>query len=295
MLCADGLIIHIEMNWILLIIVVCGISMQNVSQKAYNTKTNGGAFLFSAGSALFAGLFFVINSGGNLNFTSDIFIYSLFFAIAYAISVVGLFLSIKTGPLSFTSLISSYSLIIPTFYGIFVLNEAFSFTFAIGLGLLLISLALMNFEKSGTERKITGKWVFFVFLAFFGNGMCTVVQKIQQDAFSGSFKNEFMIIALAIVFASLALIAVFAEKKQLTQSFKGSKWFILCGLCNGLVNLLVMILTGRMNVSIMFPFISAGEVILTFAISRLVYKESFSAKQYLGFVLGVLAIIALNL
>ncbi len=269
--------------------------MQNVSQKVYNTKTNGGVFVFSAGSALFAGLFFVISSGGRLHFSSDTLIYSVFFAIAYAISVIGLFLAIKTGPLSFTSLISSYSLIIPTFYGLFVLNEELSITFVIGLVLLLVSLALINFEKNDTERKINGKWIFFVFLAFFGNGMCTVVQKIQQDAFAGGFKNEFMITALAIVFVSLALVAAFTEQKQLTRSLKGSKWFILCGLCNGLVNLLVMILTGRMNVSIMFPFISAGEVILTFAISRLIYKENFSANQYFGFVLGVLAVIALNL
>ena len=170
-----------------------------------------------------------------------------------------------------------------------------SSTFIIGLALLFISLALINFEKKGTERKINAKWIFFVLIGFIGNGMCTVVQKIQQDAFSGGFKSEFMIMALAIVFTSFALIALFAERKQLAQSFKGSKWFVLRGLFNGLVNLLVMVLSARMNVSIMFPFISAGGVILTFIISRLIYKEKFSSKQYMGFVLGVLAVITLNL
>lgn len=269
--------------------------MQSVSEKEYNIKTNGGAFVFSAGCALFAGLFFVITSGGNLYFTSDTLVYSAFFAIAYALAGIGFFLSIKTGPLSFTSLISSYSLIIPTFYGIFFLNEKVSFSFIIGIILLLVSLALINAEKKETERKITAKWILFVLIGFIGNGMCTVVQKIQQDAFSGGFKSEFMIMALAIVFVSFSLIAFFAERKQLAQSFKGSRWFALRGLLNGLVNLLVMVLSARMNVSVMFPLISVGGLILTFVISWLIYKENFSSKQYLGFALGVLAVITLNL
>ena len=289
------LIASVNLNWILLAIVVCGISVQSISQKAYNTKINGGVFAFSAGSALFAGLFFVISSGGRLDFTTSTLLYSAFFAIAYATSIAGLFLAIRTGPLSFTSLISSYSLVIPTFYGIFILNEEPSVTFIIGLVLLLVSLALMNFKTADAERKINGKWIFFVFLAFLGNGMCTVIQKIQQDAFRGAFKSEFMICALAMVFIAFALVSVFAEGKQLAQSIKGSKWFAICGLFNGLVNLLVMILTGRMNVSIMFPFISAGGVLLTFVVSRLLYREKFSAKQNIGFALGVLAVIALNL
>ena len=269
--------------------------MQNVSQKEYNIKTNGGAFAFSAGSTLFAALFFVISSGGKLNFTSDTLIYSAFFGITYAFAVIGAFLAIKTGPLSFTSLICSFSMIIPTFYGLFFLDEKASVSFIIGILLLLVSLALINAEKKGDERKITAKWILFVIIGFLGNGMCTVAQKMQQDAFSGSFKSEFMIVALLFVFVSFALISFFTERKQLSESFKGSKWFIMRGLLNGLVNLLVMVLSARMNVSLMFPLISVGGLILTFAISRLVYKENFSSKQYIGFALGVLAVITLNL
>ena len=269
--------------------------MQSVSEKEYNIKTNGGAFTFLAGAALFAGLFFVISSGGKLSFTPDMLFYSVCFAIAYALAVIGSFLAIKTGPLSFTSLISSYSLIIPTFYGIFFLNEKVSFSIIIGIILLLVSLALINAEKKETERKITAKWILFVLIRFLGNGMCTVVQKMQQDAFSGSFKSEFMITALLIVFIAFSLIAVFTEKKQLARSFKGSRWFALRGLLNGLVNLLVMVLSARMNVSVMFPLISVGGLILTFVISWLIYRENFSSKQYLGFALGVLAVITLNL
>lgn len=289
------LVIHIGLDWILLIIIIFASSMQNVSQKEYNIKTNGGAFAFSAGSTLFAALFFVISSGGKLNFTSDTLIYSAFFGITYAFAVIGAFLAIKTGPLSFTSLICSFSMIIPTFYGLFFLDEKVSVSFIIGISLLLVSLALINAEKKGDERKITAKWILFVIIGFLGNGMCTVAQKMQQDAFSGSFKSEFMIVALLFVFVSFALISFFTERKQLSESFKGSKWFIMRGLLNGLVNLLVMVLSARMNVSLMFPLISVGGLILTFAISRLVYKENFSSKQYIGFALGVLAVITLNL
>ena len=69
--------------------------------------------------------------------------------------------------------------------------------FFIGLGLLAISLFLVN--KKNDKCPITPKWLLFVFLSFTGNGLCSTFQKMQQIAFGGAYKNEFMIISLAIV------------------------------------------------------------------------------------------------
>ena len=284
-----------EINWILLTVAVFGLIVQLIAQKTYNLKIGGGAFVFSASSALFAALFFVISSGGRLSFNPWVLLYSLFFAIAYSVSIVGLFLAIKTGPLSLTALITSYSLLIPTFYGLIALKEPIKWTLTVGLILLFASLTLINLKKGGKEKKINGKWIIFILLAFLGNGACSVIQKMQQASFAGEYKSEFMIFALITVFTSLAAVALFAERSKIKKSLSGWIWFIIWGFANGTVNLIVMILTGRMNVSVMFPVISGGEVVLTFIISRFFYKEKLTRIQDAGFVLGVLAVIMLNI
>ncbi len=64
---------------------------------------------------------------------------------------------------------------------------------------------------------------------------------------------------------------------------------------NGLVNLLVLYLNGRMSASILFPLISGGSMVLILLWSLLVRKERFSARQTVGFLLGILSIVLLNL
>ena len=160
---------------------------------------------------------------------------------------------------------------------------------------LFVSIALVNAVKKD-DGKISLKWIVFILLGFAGNGLCTVIQKAQQQAFSGAYKSEFMIVALAIVAIGFAIVALITQKDAVRQSFGVSGfWGVLCGVCNGAVNLLVMILTNRMNISVMFPLISVGGIILTFIVSRCVYKEKLSAKQKLGALFGILAVIALNI
>lgn len=284
----------IDLNFLLLILIIIGISAQQITQKIYNRRSSG-AYTFTALSALCAAMFFAALSIGSFSFDSGILIYSFLFALAYMTSIVGLFLAIATGPLSLSSLFSSYSLLIPTFYGIIFLKEKMDLLFGIGIAALLVSLVLTNKEDKG-EKKITPIWILYVLLAFLGNGSCTVIQKIQQERFDGGYKNEFMLIALLLVFAvSMVLALVFERKDMKLNVKKGGIFCVLCGAFNGMVNLLVMVLTGRMSISVMFPVISAGGIIVTFIISRFIYKERLSKLQNVGFLLGVVAVIILNI
>lgn len=286
------------LNWLMLATVILGLIVQSVSQKTFNMKTSGGVFTFGAAYSLFAALFFVATSGFKLQFTVGVLIYSIFFSLGYATSVVGLFLAIKTGPLSLTTLINSLSLLIPTLYCLIVLKEPIKVSLIIGLVLLLVALVMINLKKKGEEKKVNFKWVIFVLLAFFGNGSCALVQKMQVQEYGSDYMHEFMIMALLLVFLSLGTVAVFTERKLIKPGLRGAPWFMLCGIFNGICNLLVMILSkpdSGMNSSVMFPVISGGDMVLTFIISRFFYKEKLTRTQDIGFILGVLSIIALNL
>ncbi|MBE5041115.1 EamA family transporter [Ructibacterium gallinarum] len=284
------------MNIIFLIGIILGVTLQQVTRKAYYNRLSGGAYSFSAASAFVALLFFLIVSKGRLEFNRQVLGYAAGFALAYSMACVGTLLAISAGPLSLTSLVISYSLIIPTFYGFAVLGEPIDFFILFGVILLFVSLVLIHFEKNGTEKKITLKWVIYAAVAFVGNGMCSTMQKMQQIKCNGLYKNEFMVIALGVSVIVLTAATLIPERKSLSVYMKkGFVWYISCGIANGVVNYLTLVLSLRMPASIMFPVISAGGIITTALVSIFVYKEKLSLQQYIGLGLGTFAIVVLNI
>ena len=285
-------------NALLLLLVIAGLSAQNVTKKQYNIKTvNNGAMFFSSISAMCAALFFVFKKDLALFSEPKLLPYAFGFAITYAMAIIFSYLAISCGSLAITSLVSSYSLMIPTFYGIFFLNEKTSLWLFLGIALLCVSLVLINLKKNNQkdEVKITPRWIVYVILSFLGNGLCTTVQKQQQLDFNGMYKNELMIIALVTVSVCVFVFSLFREKKQIKGCVKFSWLAVICGVANGAVNMLVMVLSNRMPASVMFPLVSSGSIVATVTISILLYKEKLGNMQKFGVLLGIGAIICLNI
>lgn len=283
------------MNGVLLAAISVGICIQQVAKKAYNSK-GGGAFTFSAAGAAFSLIIYLLTGGGSLNFTGEIIPYALGFALTYSMALIGSFLAVKYGPLSISSLVMQYSLLIPTVYGLTVLGEPVKLTLLIGLALLGISLFLVNKKSKEQGVRLSFKWAICVLVNFVGNGGCSTIQKVQQLDFNGAYKSEFMLIAIAISVVVLFVAALFTEKDRVGYNLKtGLGWYALCGLANGGVNFGTMVLANRMSASLMFPIISAGGIIATSLVSVFFYKERLSAHQLVGLILGIVAIVAMNI
>ncbi len=278
---------------IILIGIIFGTSIQSVLKKAYNKRGGISVFIFSALTVASAAVFFVASAKYPLNFTLDILPFAFGFAAAYSCATIFGMLAINEGSLSLTSLATSYSLLIPTLWGLIFYDDTATHWFFIGLGLLLISLVLIN--AKGGEIKITLKWGIFVLLAFLGNGICSTVQSgYAKDHDSGT--SELMIIALSVVFIIMLCASFITERSDILASVR-KNWhlMVLCGAANGAVNLFVILLSPEMNTSLMFPLISAGGIVLTSLVSIFIYKEKLSLLQYIGMVLGIGAIVFMNL
>lgn len=281
------------MNILYLVVIVLTLSMQNVTKKGYTQKTLGGVYTFSVMTCLAAAVLFMVTSGG-FEWESGLVPYALAFAIAYCTTTVFTVLAIGCGSLSLTNLMISYSLMIPALYGVVFLKETLSLFFYPGIILLVISLFLIN--QQGEKTKIRLKWIVCVILAAVGNGMCSTFQKMQQVQFEGAYKNELMILALIAGAIGLGALALIQERKEMVTCMKkGWLYAVSGGVCNGVLNLFVMILAGRMSASLMYPSISAGGIIVTYIISKYFYKETLTKKQFVGFVLGIVSVILLNM
>lgn len=283
--------------YLLLGITALTVTCQNIFKQKFNNKCEGGAYLFSGMIALFAMIFFLAVNRDTYYSVSLLFP-SFAFALSYAAATVFSVLAIRQGSLALTSLIISCSLLIPSFYGIIFLDEPVSVLLIVGTALLVVSLILTNYQKDDTAKKPTLKWAIYVILAFIGNGMCSTVQKAKPLYYGEAGNNLFMAVALGMVaLIMLVLALVSREERPAMGTVLKRGWLLalLCGAANGLSNFLVIYLNPLVPASVMFPIISAGSVVLVFLYSVFINHEKFSARQNIGFLLGIISIVLLNL
>lgn len=289
------------MDYIMLFASMFTIMIQHVFRQKFNDSGAKNTLLFSSLTAFTAMLVFVATNN-DWSWNMGIFGYSLAFSLSYGTALATSVIALKYGPLAKTSLISACSLIIPSIYGVVVQGvmrgnkDAFSLTLIVGLIVLIISQFLVNNEKD--DKKPTLKWIIYVLLCFLSNGFCSVIQVVKQEQYGTQCNNVFMIIAFFMVSVALLIMSLSTKEMRLDVGFtvkKGWLLALLCGVANGVTNLFSLILGGRMPASIVWPVMSGGSLVLVFLWSFFIKKERYTPVQYVGYALGFLAIVLLNL
>lgn len=287
------------MNYFLLFLTALFIVFQKVIQDRYNAKCRSGVFLFSGMISFFAMCFFMAVNRDWV-WSSELIIPAVSFGLSYAAATVFVVLAIKCGSLAKTTLIMSYSLLVPAFAGLVILREPIGIPMIAGMILLVLSLWLTNHRKKTADtpkERISLKWLVFVLLGFVGNGMCSTVQKLAPH-YLGADVNLTLSTIAALGLSTVVLIAAsfLTKETDLKSTLRvGAPLSLFCGLFNGAVNYLAIYLNQFIPASVMFPVLSAGELILIVPYALLVRRERFTAKQWIGFGVGVVSVVLLNL
>lgn len=286
------------MIYYLLLLVALPLSntLQNIAQKQYSMKKeNSNVYLFSAVTTVVAMCFFIVTSGFQLDFTLKQLPYSLAFAVSYAVGWVTSMLALQYGSMALTSLIISLALVFPTLYGI-LQGEAVTVPVALGFALLVAAMVLVNLNSKG-GYKFSMKWFICAIIPFFTNGVCGISQTMNKQKLGDAYSHEFMIVALAV--AAVMLFAfVFLRKggADTGKEFRVCVPFALAnGVGNALVNFLMLFLIGNIPNTVLFPTNSALGMAAAFMLAYFIYKERFSKTQYIGYVLGAVSVVLLNL
>jgi len=281
------------MSALLLMLSVLGLAGQTFFNKLYGKKCKGGGLIFTAGMSFFALIPFLLTLNG-MTLSAKITPFSLMFSAAQGITVLFQLLALKYGSMGRTALVQSFSLLIPAVYGICFLGDSVGMTLILGLILLAFSLYLVNYQAEKT--KLSGKWLLFVLISFFGNGMCSIIQKEEQLRLGNADTSVFMALALAITTVIFSVLSFVGEKGEAVTAIKSGWYFMAAvGLLNGIVNWMVIFLNRSVQASVLFPVLSAGSLIVSFLLSCVVFREKYTKKQLFGFVIGVAAVILLNL
>lgn len=272
--------------------------LETVLVKNYGKKYGKGGMFFNAIICLAATLYFFVTDKGGLVFPKEIWAYGIVNCTMYAVGFYSGYVAYKEGSYALTKLFLSFGILISIFYGIVILHEPTTPLTYIAVVLILFSLFLMNYQKntSNTKNKISLKWIINIVLVVLSNAAIGIIGKMQYDTFDGGYKNEFLIISLAGAALSLLVLGFILERSTFKAIFKhGLLYGAGAGVCNGINNLLTLVVYAYLPISVASPIKSVMNIVLSFVVAVLMYKERFTKQQIVGVSIGVLAILLINL
>lgn len=250
-------------------------------------------------AAFICSLLFVLKDIGALFHVSAFtLILSLFFGFSVAATQILQAKAMGRGPASMVSLVYSCGFLVPILYGLAFWNEEVSLLKWIGVGLLILTLFLI-LDKRG-EKCPAARWLPFAVLAMLGSGANAIFQKTHQYSDVSEELPFFLTYSLffSAVFTCIAYACLRKEKKEYSAKWRAAEqiWIPIClGVCVSLLNFLNLHLSGKLPSVIHFPVYNVGSLLLTTAISALIYRDIPTKRQAIGFAVGILAILIVGL
>ena len=223
--------------------------------------------------------------------------FSMLYQILYVIAL-------SMGRMTLTVIINNFGMLVPMLVAIFFLGEDFTLLIGIGAALALTSLCLSVANKS-KKGKASGKggegavWLILTLLVFLTNGFASLSQKLYT-ARAGEDFQLFEFICIAYMIAAIEAFAVFGilvprDKKKGIKLVSKSTVLLGCavGASLGVFQCVNTIAMSLIDATIYYPAYNCGTSIMLALIGAILFKERFTARQYIGIGLGVVAILLL--
>ena len=264
-----------------------------------NARLLSAAFLTAAAGAISWTVSFLL---GN-RVSADMLFYAIPFACLYAVGTLLAYTAFSIGPLSGTTLFGNSSLVLVILFSCVYFKERLTLVGGIGVVGALLSLILLNLpEKSdGGKKGINLPWILVCVGMLLCNSLLSIISKLRQTGAAG--KDPFAFMALcysftfiaAIISYSLTQIKQSSIKKDLSEVRQSLFPLAIQSTGNAGANLLVTYLASRVNASVLYPFQIGGGLILTVICGFIFFRDRATIKNILGIIIGVMAMVLLNL
>ena len=255
-------------------------------------------------SACLVGLVFAISGG--IFFHSQTIIYAGIYSVFLIIACFCGLQALSCGRMAFTSMIASFSLIVPCLFGWLFLKETLSTCGIIGFVLVCVSIVLLNYKKKGQTGALSVKCWIYSIITMLANGGASVVQKLHQTEFPNLYRGEFMLYSMAFAFLVFLVIMLFSKSQnnqnQSSQNNENNKtkkktlfYGAIAGVCNCLANFFILYLSAGENASVLFPTISALNMVFACVIGRIFFKEKINLVQVISIIIGITSVVLLKI
>ena len=258
---------------------------------------------FSA-TAMVGALASALITKGNLYIPLSGILTAALFGCVFSLCVFTNLKALEDGPLSLTTLIVNFSLIFPLIYSFCFLGEPITPVRIIGILLLVVCMFLFTNPKVTGEKKISLKWILLAGASMLCNGLLSVVSKIYAMASENAYASQYLVFSYFFAtVTSLILFAVLRSRQKKEERIAPKAFFspvmialfVLIGFANFGLNLMVLLLATLMDGAIVYPAVQGGGPMIAIIGSRLIFGEQISWKKWAAILLGVAAIVLLNL
>ena len=282
------------MDYLYLSLATVFFAVSSISGSYYNKcteKWKNVSVLYIISNLFTVLIFWGISYAIDFSFDVRVLPYSVLLGAFFSTAVAGQLYALKHGPVSLTAFLMQLSLIGTTIWGFFFWDTAFTLFIAVGLALIVISLFLCLYTKE-KQTAVSWKWIVFTAMAFFGNAGGTITQKTQQLSFVGQHKTMLMFFAMLFAFFVCLILFMRTDKKDFSAALKKAWCFpVVTGVTNGFLNLFVMLLAvSTLSPSVVYPVIAVGGLLITTLYSFFVFKEKLKWWQWLGVLIGTVAV-----
>lgn len=280
------------MTTILLVLSISSVVLQNgifniVCKKAL--KTNDDIYKFNIFVyAVCILVFGILTLNGKISLYTVLL--GMLFGVVTALSNLYKMLALSKGPMHITLLITTSSMIIPTLSGVFF-GEKFSLLKLIVVFILVYFIYLS--VGKGNDSKINKSWVIYCLFTFVLMGSIGVIQKIHQTSVHKSEISGFLFVSffISLIISGLRI----KEKRSFKVSPKLIPLALVCGVCTFAMNFINLKLSGLLPSQLFFPLAQGSTIVLSSAMSVVLFKEHLSKKQTIGLIGGIASLIAICL
>lgn len=235
------------------------------------------------------------------SFDSKVLPYSVLYGVGYAVFLVGLNGALQAGSSALTGFIKQIAFVFVALWGFVFWNADPTVTILAGIILITVALflCLVPLGKNagkGTFR-IAGKWLLYALMVLVGNAGCSIIQKTQQMHFDGQHGKQLMLGATLIAAICCTLMGVRSDKRNWAKAFK-KYWYypVIAGASSCICNFfIIMMASTTLSPSLIYPALAIGGLILTTLVSVVTCKEKLTPSQWVGLVVGAVALVFLNL
>ncbi len=240
----------------------------------------------------------LITSHSFYGFNSQTIIISLFSGMFLAISSICGLKALSCGTIVLNSIFATSGLIIPCILGAIFFNEPLTTIHIICILGVLLSAVLLISSSGDLTGGFNKKTLLYLLGSFFSNGMVMFCQKLfgvlQPNGNVSLFSMlTFLLPTLILSFAAFVYTAKANKKARLP------KQLILCILFLAfavfVIQQLVTLLTPLLHSAVLFTVVNGGATIIAYIVGAVMYKEKITFKSAVGVLLGLTALIVINI
>lgn len=257
--------------------------------------------LFQAMYIFAASVAYFVLSGFRLELDARGWGLALCYGASFYITAMANAACLECGPMSLTSVIVNSSIIMSIAVGCIWYDEVMSATQIIGCVLLAGTFILSGFQPGKGSGAIPMKWYPLVFTAFFMNGVGAVLLNIFGRASDAGAKNSFLAVGYLLAAVSFFLTHLGLMKRRGRANARPDMrpllivLVLLAAFGSFIGNGLLMSLNDAMPATILYPLVNGGIAVMASILSCTVFREKLTRQRLLTILMGLGAIVALNL